>query len=170
MMYSFPFIRLVPASFCQSNTNTHYRQGLFIAGLQVSGTGIAVKPPTDNAVLPAWRNTLAHVFLGIEWNATSGWEVIHNSSLYLTRWMDLLRDIAPNSGAYMSEGDFLEPNLQEAFYGTNYARLYELKQCYDPTGVFFALTGVGAEDWEVQVTDPLPYSWNNNGRLCPRQT
>lgn len=84
--------------------------------------------------------------------------------------MDLLREIAPGSGAYMSEADFLEPNLQKAFYGSNYARLYELKQRYDPMSVFFALTGVGSEDWEVQVTDPLPYSWNNNGRLCPRQT
>jgi hypothetical protein len=32
---------------------------------------------------------------------------------------------------------------------------------------FGGLTAVGAEDWEVQVTYPLPFSWNNNGRLCP---
>jgi hypothetical protein len=57
--------------------------------------------------------------------------------------MELLRDIAHDSGGYMSDGDFLELNLQEAFYGTNYARLYELKQRYDPTGVSFALTGIG---------------------------
>jgi hypothetical protein len=126
-------------------------------------------PPTDNVVIPAWRSALAHILVGIEWNVTSSWEVIHDSSLYVTQWMDLLREIAPDSGAYMSEADPLELNLQEAFYGTNYPRLYELKQRIDPTGLFFALTGVGAEDWEVQVTDPLPYSWNNNGRLCPRQ-
>ncbi|RLL95681.1 hypothetical protein CFD26_103832 [Aspergillus turcosus] len=68
--------------------------------------------------------------------------------------MDILRDIAPDSGAYMSEGDLLEPNQQEAFYGANYDPLYSLKQRYDPWGLFFALTAVGTEDWEVQVTDP----------------
>jgi hypothetical protein len=65
----------------------------------------------------------------------------------------------------MSKGDLLEPNLQQAFYGVNYARLYALNQKYDPMSLFFALTVVGAEDWEVQVTDPLPYLRNNNRRL-----
>ncbi|CAG8929299.1 unnamed protein product [Penicillium salamii] len=145
-------------------------QGLFIAGFHISGTGIAVEPPTDTSVLPAWRDALTHVIVGSQWNFTSPWSVIEDSSLFVTKWMDVLRDIAPDSGAYMSEGDLIEPNLQEAFYGANYPRLYALKQKYDPTGLFFALTAVGAEDWEVQTTDPLPYSWNNNGRLCPKSS
>lgn len=34
----------------------------------------------------------------------------------------------------MSEGDLLEPNVQEALYGANYDHLYSLKQRYDPWG------------------------------------
>lgn len=50
------------------------------------------------------------------------------------------RDVTPGSGAYLGESDIREPNFQQAFYGSNYARLYQLKQKYDPKGVFFART------------------------------
>ncbi|KAJ5447048.1 FAD-binding type 2 [Penicillium cf. griseofulvum] len=171
--------RLLPRSVFQSDdlrtqTLTAYRdainQGLFLAGFHISGTGIAVEPPTDNAVLPAWRDALSHIIVGSQWNATSSWDVVKSSSLFVTKWMDVLREVSPGSGAYMSEADLLEPNLQEAFHGVHYPRLYALKQKYDPTGLFFALTAVGAEDWEVQTVDPLPYSWNNNGRLCRKSS
>lgn len=140
---------------------------MFAAGFHISGKGIAVTPPTDNSVLPAWRNALAHVIIGQTWNFTDSWETIKDVSLHVTNWMEVLRELTPDSGAYMSEADVIEPNMQQSFYGSNYPRLYALKQKYDPTGLFFALTAVGAEDWEVQVTDPLPNSWNTNGKLCP---
>ncbi|KAL4976919.1 FAD binding domain protein [Aspergillus desertorum] len=168
--------RLMPRSIFTNNTSraslfdAHkdaIEKGLFIAGFHLSGTGIAMTPPTDNSVLPAWRDALAHVIVGIQWTSDADWATVYNASTAVTSWMDVMRSIAPDSGAYMSEGDLLEPNQTEAFYGSNYERLYALKQEYDPTGLFFALTAVGAEDWEVQTTDAVPYSWNNNGRLCP---
>ena len=168
--------RLMPRSVFQSDTlrnatfeahKSGVEAGLFFAGFHISGTGIKVAPPTDAAILPAWRTTLMHTITGVEWTFTSDWATVETDSKFVTSWMDVLRDIAPDSGCYMSEADLNEPNQTVAFYGTNYPRLYALKQQYDPTGLFFALTAVGAEDWEVQTTDPLPYSWNNNGRLCP---
>ncbi|KAF7858038.1 hypothetical protein EAF04_009394 [Stromatinia cepivora] len=142
-------------------------QGFFIAGFHISGTGIAVEPPTDSAVLPAWRDAIMHTIVGGEFEATSSWAEIETVTYAVTAFMDVFRTIAPDSGAYMSEGDLIEPNQTVAFYGTNYDELYAMKQKYDPTGVFFALTAIGSVDWEIQTIDPIPNSWNTNGRRCP---
>ncbi|PYH89009.1 hypothetical protein BO71DRAFT_435199 [Aspergillus ellipticus CBS 707.79] len=37
------------------------------------------------------------------------------------------RRTCPEAGAYMSEADVIEPTFEQAFYGTNYLRLYALK-------------------------------------------
>jgi len=52
----------------------------------------------------------------------------------------------------------------EAFYGSNYDRLYALKQKLDPTGLFYAPTGVGSEKWYI--TNQLAGLPTQNGRLC----
>ncbi|GKT41181.1 FAD-linked oxidoreductase patO [Colletotrichum spaethianum] len=63
--------------------------------------------------------------------------------------MGRLRDIAPGGGGYGNEGDVMEPDFGQAFFGSNYGRLYELKKKIDPWGVFYAPTAVGSEDWYI---------------------
>ena len=63
--------------------------------------------------------------------------------------MDELRNLVPNAGSYVSESNFFEPNWQQSFWGTNYARLLAVKAQYDPDGLFFVHHGVGSEGWSA---------------------
>jgi hypothetical protein len=65
------------------------------------------------------------------------------------RAMDELRRLLPNAGSYVSESDFFAPDWQQAFWGTNYARLQAVKAKYDPEGLFFVHHGVGSERWSA---------------------
>lgn len=123
-----------------------------------------VEGHTPNSANPAWRNTLMHAITSTSWsaNATNA-EIKSAMEDFTDNVLGKWRATCPDAGAYMSEADILEPNFQQAFYGSNYARLYKLKQRYDPTGLFYAPTGVGSEDWVVKSEDGLA---DQNGRLC----
>jgi FAD/FMN-containing dehydrogenase len=60
-----------------------------------------------------------------------------------------VRKVAPEGGSYVSESDFFEREWQEAFWGSNYARLLAIKRTYDPAGLFWVHHGVGSEDWSA---------------------
>ena len=63
--------------------------------------------------------------------------------------MEQLRAIVPNPGAYVSESNYFEKGWQQAYWGSNYARLAEIKKKYDPDGLFFVHNGVGSEEWSA---------------------
>jgi len=77
----------------------------------------------------------------------------------MQRW----RDMSPGAGSYLGESDILEPDFEQSFYGTSYARLLEIKRRLDPKDVFFAQTAVGSEAWKVVTENGLP---SGNGKLC----
>jgi len=54
-----------------------------------------------------------------------------------------LRDITPNSGAYLNEADYYEPNWPKSLFGDNYERLKSIKEEYDPNGLFRVWNGIG---------------------------
>lgn len=119
----------------------------------------------DNSVNPAWRKATGFFILSAGWEAGSTDAEIQQASETLTNdWMARWREVSPGAGSYMSEGDINEPDFQQAFYGAHYDRLLKLKKQYDPTGLFYAPTAVGSEDWYV--TDQLPWIPTQNGRLC----
>jgi len=116
-----------------------------------------------NAITPHWRSAIAICLEFSIYNWTIPEEIM------VKRRMDLAGVVHPaiervtvGGGAYLNEADPLvypqghHEKWQEAFYGESYARLREVKDKWDPSGVFYAHTAVGSEDW-VKDTE---------GRLC----
>ncbi|KAI4866571.1 FAD-binding domain-containing protein [Hypoxylon rubiginosum] len=119
-----------------------------------------------NAVNPAWRQTLLHALLGVTWSQEATPGDIAAANKNLVKMMQSWRDASPGAGAYLNEADINEPDWQQAFYGSNYAYLYQLKQKYDPWGLMWAPTAVGSEDWYI--TGQVDYYPTQNGKLCPK--
>lgn len=118
--------------------------GHMIAGGQVARNADIV----DSALNPAWRRTLTHIVFGSDWtmNAT-----LAQQEAVTTRITDvmvpILKTLEPDMGCYLNEADADESGFQYSFWGSNYAKLYAIKQKWDPNGLFITRRGVGSEDW-----------------------
>ena len=136
-----------------------------INGHLVAGPGVrnAVPAGGSNAVLPAWRRAYTHVVLSRSWpplNATLEKKLTDELREVEVR---ALKDLAPDMGAYVNEADPSEPEWQKVFWGENYARLKELKEKWDPKGVFWCRPCVGNEDWTVEGGDAIG---QHEGKIC----
>lgn len=141
--------------------------GGYVIAFNIAANGKAggVDVP-DNAVNPAWRETVMHCILATLWDPTMPESDIKAASDKLTfDWMQRWRDVSPGAGAYMSESDYIEPDFQQAFWGTKYDKAYQLKQKWDPSGVFYAQNAVGSEDWAMSemILGNIP---SQNSKLC----
>ena len=113
--------------------------GVAVEGLMVAGGEVAAAPPDvvdGSSIGPAWRAAGLHVVIGAGWplNATLATQAAVTTGV--SELTQILRTQLPDSGAYWSESDFLEPDWQDAFWGDKYARLQAIKKDVDPLGVF----------------------------------
>lgn len=115
------------------------------------------KPIADNAVLPAWRDTLITVLAQSTWNFSAPRADGQRRADEITDVVvPKLRELTLGSGTYMNEGDFQLKTWKEDFYGVNYPRLQAIKSKYDPEGLLFGPTGVSSDTWSI----------DEQGRLC----
>lgn len=116
----------------------------------------------DNAVVPYWRDAIAICVTISLWDWTIPRSEMLARKSYLADVITPAMEAAtPESGAYLNEANpFVYPSgskkWQDAFYGTNYPRLRQVKDKWDPHSVFYAYTAVGSEDWTEDAS----------GRLC----
>ncbi|KAL7916572.1 FAD-binding domain-containing protein [Trichoderma velutinum] len=127
--------------------------------LMVGGKGAQeVKPRGgSNAVNPAWRTAYVHA-LNTEAFGPFNKTAENDVKASLDKQFQPLRDLTPNSGAYINEAFLFEKNFEQTFWGSNYARLLRIKREIDPTDVFWCAPCVGNEKWEVR----------QDGKLCKK--
>ena len=124
-------------------------------GHMVAGRNVA-RPPHgipggSNAVLPAWRrDIITHVVIPRTWPFLDNTAKLQTTSYLRNIEIPALKQIAPDTGAYLNEADPTEPMWQQTYWGENYPRLLSLKRYWDPEGVFWCVPCVGHLDgWEV---------------------
>ncbi|KAI0516776.1 hypothetical protein F5B22DRAFT_180525 [Xylaria bambusicola] len=138
-------------------------EGAFLVHYNIN----ADAPPdaADSAVNPAWRDVIMFNIIGLTWDEdTPTHEVAAIHERLTNDLAQRLKDISPGAGGYLNEGDVMDPEWADSFYGANYERLLQIKKRVDPNGLFWAPTAVGSEDWIV--TGQEPYITTQFGRLC----
>ena len=154
--------RLIPRSVLEENNDAFQTvlQNLTAHGVLAVGSSASYAKPAGglkNSVLPAWRDTTVHLQLTTPWSETAPWSDMVAAQMVMTNeFVPQLTAITPNSGAYMNEADFRQPNWQQTFFGANYPALLAVKQKWDPFSVLYGLSLVGSEAWTV----------GTDGRMC----
>ncbi|KAJ5667199.1 hypothetical protein N7507_003063 [Penicillium longicatenatum] len=89
----------------------------------------AVTGATNNAVLPSWRT--AAMDLATSWPEKANLGKMKQLADDMTdKWMPMLKSLNSDPGCYMNEADPQTGNWKEAFYGSNYDSLLEIKNKY----------------------------------------
>jgi FAD/FMN-containing dehydrogenase len=127
----------------------HFNKGL--AGGPADAIAAAKDTATNPAVCDAFALAIIGDGQGPAYPGLSGHEPnvaeARKAADAVHRSMSELRALAPQGGAYVSESNYFESDFQHAYWGANHARLAQIKQKYDPDGLFFVHNGVGSEQW-----------------------
>ncbi|KAJ3011385.1 hypothetical protein HKX48_006864 [Thoreauomyces humboldtii] len=123
---------------------SQYLLVLLVAGGQVSRT-----PVDSSAVNPAWRTAHWHLVTTNGWanNATAAEIALARKAT--TTQVNVLKKLAPASGAYLNEADGQDKDWQQTFWGAHYPKLRQLKHQWDPNGLFVCWQCVGSEAWSA---------------------
>ena len=157
--------RLVPKTVVANDTATAQlvdavrltvESGDFLMGCTAMDADVADHP--DNAVLPAWRDSIGVCIMNAFWNYTAPLadNMAVNSRMNEV-YMPAVEAATPGSGVYLNE---MDPGYigdwKESMYGSNYDRLLSIKHQHDPSHLFYGYHAVGADEFSV----------DGSGRLC----
>jgi FAD/FMN-containing dehydrogenase len=129
----------------------HCNKGL--AGAPANVLAWATATAMNPAVLDAFALAIAAAneppaYPGIAGHKPNVAQGRHDAQL-VTAAMAPLKALSSRPASYVSETDYFQTDWQTAFWGHNYPRLKQVKDSYDPDGMFFVHHGVGSEAWSA---------------------
>jgi FAD/FMN-containing dehydrogenase len=146
--------RLADALFAASRHSSlelHFNKGL--AGAPADAIAAAKDTATNPVVLTSFVLVIAGDAQGHAYPRIPGREPSLSEGRKAAQRVDQgineLRAVAPEDGAYVSESNYFQKGFQQAYWGSNYSRLAEIKKKYDPAGLFIVHNGVGSEGWSA---------------------
>ena len=119
----------------------------------------AIAATRDTAINPAVLDAFVLVIIGSEgapaYPGLPGYSPdlanARHDAAEVAKAMAELRKVVPEPGSYLAETRYFERDWQKSFWGSNYPRLRQIKNKYDPQGLFFVHHGVAP-----QQSLPLP--------------
>jgi Berberine and berberine like len=146
--------RLADALFASSRyaeVAPHFNKGL--AGAPSDAVVAAKDTATNPAVQSAFALAIVANGQGPAYPGIPGHEpsvaIGRKAAARVDQCMNQLRAISGVTGSYVSESNYFQKEWQQAYWGSNYPRLAQVKQKYDPDGPFFVHNGVGSEGWST---------------------
>ncbi|CAE6421891.1 unnamed protein product [Rhizoctonia solani] len=116
------------------------------SALIVGGGAVNDADPDSTGLNPAWRKDaiVSWSISGVWTNSVPG-ETIKQIKANVTRLTQELGELADlDDGSYFNEADPDEPKWKQAFFGSHYSRLLEIKQKVDPKGLFTCNRCIGS--------------------------
>ncbi|KAF4853961.1 FAD-linked oxidoreductase patO [Colletotrichum siamense] len=95
----------------------------------MSGTMTISQVPVDNALNPAWRDSVVHLITSQSWTDSTPNTTVSTLVNQMTyNKLNALRELNPETGIYLNEANAIEPGWQWSFFGPNYGRLRSIKE------------------------------------------
>ena len=135
----------------------HFNKGL--AGAPQDAIAAARDTPMNPAVTEAFALAIIGAggppaFPGMP-GAGPDLALARRNAASVARAIGVIRNAVPDAGSYVSEAGFTDPDWQRRSFGDNYQRLLDIKDRYDPGGLFTTHHGVGSERWSLDGFIPV---------------
>ncbi|UKZ57087.1 hypothetical protein TrVGV298_010939 [Trichoderma virens] len=124
--------------------------------LDITGSGAAAKDFSLSGVNPAFRRALLINIVSRSWNGLTPYADIKAAQKDVAYHKGKAQlAFAPDTGSYLNEGNFLDPDYLTNQFGAVLPTLEAAKKKYDPTDLCYCPTCVCSQHWAEEADGHL---------------